>query len=101
VIFISDMAPPPTDPADYSKFRSVEPINTDPDAPPPTTWEKLRRNFDMFVEVSKNRPIGETVCLKEAFILGKEQLKIHFINELIFSFKEYPVHFFVVWRHFY
>ncbi len=71
---------PPTDPADFSKFRSVEPINTDPDAPPPTTWEKIRRNFDMFIEVSKNRPLGETLCLKEAFIFGNEKSNIHFLN---------------------
>lgn len=71
VILISDMAPPPPDPADFSKFRSVEPINTDPNAPPITTGEKLKRNFDMFVEVSKNRPLGETLCLKEALIFGK------------------------------
>jgi hypothetical protein len=70
VIFISDMAPP-TDPADFSKLRSIEPINIDPDAPPPTFSERMKRNFDMFVEVSKNRPLSQTVCLKEALIFGK------------------------------
>ena len=76
---------PPTDPADFSKFRSVQPINTDPDAPPATTSEKIRRNFDMFMEVSKNRPLGETLCLKEALILGNKKPKIHFpdTNSLI------------------
>jgi hypothetical protein len=62
---------PPTDPSDFSKLRTVEPINTDPDAPPLTVWDKIKRNFGMFVEVSKNRPIGEIVCLREALILGK------------------------------
>jgi hypothetical protein len=62
---------PPTDPEDFSKLRTVEPINTDPNAPPPTIWGRIKHNFDMFIEVSKNRPIGETLCLKEALIFGK------------------------------
>jgi hypothetical protein len=64
---------PPIDPGDFSKLRTIEPINTDPDSPPATTWEKIKRNFNMFVEVSKNRPIGETLCLKEALIFGKQK----------------------------
>jgi hypothetical protein len=62
---------PPTDTSDFSKLRSVKPIDTDPNAPPPTFWERMKHNFGMFVEVSKNRPLSETLCLKEALILGK------------------------------
>lgn len=62
--------PPTNDPADFSKFRSVEPINTDPNAAPATVWEKIRHNFGLLVEVTKTKPIGETLCLKEALILG-------------------------------
>ncbi|CAF1586964.1 unnamed protein product [Adineta steineri] len=61
---------PSNDPADFSKFRSVEPINTDPNLAPASTWDKLKQNFGMFVEVSKNRPLSETLCLKEALIFG-------------------------------
>ncbi|CAF1034730.1 unnamed protein product [Rotaria sp. Silwood1] len=61
---------PPIDPADFSKLRSVEPINTDPNAPPATVWDKIKQNFSMFREVSKNRPLSETLCLKEALIFG-------------------------------
>ncbi|CAF1428835.1 unnamed protein product, partial [Rotaria sordida] len=39
---------------------------TDPNAPPATVWDKLKQNFSMFIEISKNRPIRETLCLKEA-----------------------------------
>ncbi|CAF3779340.1 unnamed protein product [Rotaria sordida] len=60
----------PTDPKDFSKLRSVAPINTDPNAAPATVWDKIKHNFAMFVEVSKNRPISETLCLKEALIFG-------------------------------
>ena len=70
ISLISDMAPT-TDPTDFSKLRSIKPINNDPDAPPPTFWERMKHNFNMFMEVSKNRPLGETLCLKEALILGK------------------------------
>jgi len=62
---------PPTDSTDFSKLRSVEPMNTDPNTPPATASERIKRNFDMFVEVSKNRPLGEILCLKEALIFGK------------------------------
>ncbi len=62
---------PSKDPTDFSNLRTIEPINTDPNASPVTTSEKLKRNVDMFIEVSKNRPIGEIVCLKEAMIFGK------------------------------
>ncbi|CAF2600162.1 unnamed protein product [Rotaria sp. Silwood2] len=61
---------PPNDPADFSKLRSVEPMNTDPNAPQGTTWDKMKQSVSMLVEVSKNRPIGETLCLKEALIFG-------------------------------
>ena len=57
---------------DLSKLRSVEPINTDPNAAPLTTSEKLKHNLDMFKEVSKNRPLGEILCFKEALIFGTE-----------------------------
>ncbi|CAF4248212.1 unnamed protein product, partial [Rotaria sordida] len=61
----------PTDPKDFSKLRSIAPINTDPNAAPATVWDRIKQNFAMFVEVSKNRPISETLCLKEALIFGK------------------------------
>lgn len=57
---------------DLSKLRSAEPINTDPNAAPLTTSEKLKHNLDLFKEVSKNRPIGEILCFKEALIFGTE-----------------------------
>ncbi|CAF4379000.1 unnamed protein product, partial [Rotaria sordida] len=61
----------PTDPKDLSKLRSVAPINNDPNASPETIWDKIKYNFSVLVEISKNRPIGETLCLKEALIFGK------------------------------
>ena len=64
--------PLPNDPGDLSKLRSIEPINTDPDAPKPTTWDKIKHNFSMLVQISKNRPLSEITCLKEAFIFGKQ-----------------------------
>ena len=69
-VVISDMAPT-NDPADFSKLRSVEPINTDPDAPPPTLWERMKNNIAMLLEVSRTKPIGETLCIREAFIFGR------------------------------
>lgn len=59
------------DPADFSKLKSVQPINTDPNAPPLTAWQQMKHNYEMFAEVSKNRPLGEILCLKEALIFGK------------------------------
>ncbi|CAF1328496.1 unnamed protein product [Rotaria sordida] len=51
---------------------------TDPNAPPATVGDKLKQNFSMFIEISKNRPISETLCLKEAcmaaFLLTTNQL---------------------------
>jgi hypothetical protein len=64
---------PTSDSTDFSKLRSIEPINTDPNTPPTTASERIKRNFNMFVEVSKNRPIGEILCLKEALIFGKHK----------------------------
>ncbi|CAF4996311.1 unnamed protein product, partial [Rotaria magnacalcarata] len=61
---------PPMDPSDFSKLRTVEPISSDPNIAPATTWEKFKQAFGMFIEVSKNRPISETVCLREALVLG-------------------------------
>ncbi|CAF3975314.1 unnamed protein product [Rotaria sordida] len=66
----TDMASP-TDPKDLSKLRSVAPINNDPNASPATIWDKRKYNFSILVEISKNRPICETLCLKEALIFGK------------------------------
>ena len=60
------------DPADFSKLKSVQPINTDPDAPPTTAWQQMKHNYNMLAEVSKNRPLGEVLCLKEALIFGKK-----------------------------
>ncbi|CAF4215197.1 unnamed protein product, partial [Rotaria sordida] len=53
------------------ELRSVAPINNDPNASPATIWDKIKYNFSVLVEISKNRPIGETLCLKEALIFGK------------------------------
>ena len=69
IFFLSDM-PSPVDPADFSKLRSVEPINDDPNAAPPSTWDKMKQNFSLLVQVTKSKPISETVCMKEAFIFG-------------------------------
>ena len=74
----------PLDPADFSKLRSVEPMNTDPNALPPTTGEQMKQNIQMFMEVSKNRPLSETLCLKEALIFGKNSQKTLLGNHLIF-----------------
>lgn len=63
----------PNDPADFSKLRSIEPNNIDPNLAPPTAWEQIRRNFSLLIEVTKAKPVGETLCLKEAFILGKKR----------------------------
>ncbi|CAF1425982.1 unnamed protein product [Rotaria sordida] len=43
---------------------------TDPNAPPATVGDKLKQNFSMFIEISKNRPISGTLCLKEASIIS-------------------------------
>ena len=61
----------PVDPADFAKFRSVEPMITDPNAAPPTAGEQMKQNLRMLVDVTKNRPLSETLCLKEALIFGK------------------------------
>lgn len=92
-----------TDPTDLSNLRSVEPINSDQNAPPPTAWEKIRHNFGLLAEVSKNRPIGETLCLKEALIFGKniKLLLIHKLRIFHYLLKEYLVHFYAVWAHFF
>ena len=61
---------PSNDPADFSKLRSVQPVNSDPDAPPAGVWQKVKHTLSMLVEVTKNKPVSETMCMKEALILG-------------------------------
>lgn len=72
----------PLDPADFSKLRSVEPMITDPNALPPTAGEQMKQNMQMFMEVSKHRPLSETLCLKEALIFGRISSKTLLINHL-------------------
>jgi hypothetical protein len=67
---ISDMTPP-IDPTDFSKFRSVQPNEVNTDGHQRTAWEQIKNNFSMLVEVTKNKPIGETLCMKEALIFGR------------------------------
>ncbi|CAF0729900.1 unnamed protein product [Didymodactylos carnosus] len=48
-------------------LRTIEPI--DPGSKQ-TRWDAIKNDVNMFKEVWKAKPMSETLCMKEAFILG-------------------------------